>query len=115
VHAGLPCPAKIKTMRLEAGAADGTAQGKTKRIHGCILRLLNTVGGSAGPAEDNLDELLFRDPAAMMDEPLEPFDGDKELAWPGGYDTDAYLMYVNDQPLPATVVAFLPSVVTQNK
>ena len=115
VHTGLPCPAKVRTMRLEAGAADGTAQGKTKRIHGCGIRLHNTVGGSAGPDDDNLDELLFRDPSDLMDEPLEAFSGDKDLAWPDGYTTDAWLTYYNDQPLPATVVAFLPSVVTQTK
>lgn len=115
VHAGLPCIAKLAPMRLEAGAADGTAQGKTKRIHGCNLRLLNTVGGKAGADEESLDELLFRDPADMMDEPLEPFSGDIEMAWPDGYTKDAFMLYVNDQPLPATVVAFLPSVVTQNK
>jgi hypothetical protein len=115
VHVGLPCPAKLKTMRLEAGAADGTAQGKTKRIHGCDIRLVNTVGGKAGPNEDSLDEILFRGPDDYMDEPIEPYTGDKFLAWPDSYTQDAHLMYVNDQPLPATVAAFLPNVVTQTK
>lgn len=115
VHVGLPCPAKIQTMRLEAGAADGTAQGKTKRVHYSTVRLINTVGGKTGPDEDNLDELQFRSANEYMDEPLEPFTGDIGMAWPDGYTTDGYIMYVNDQPLPATVSAFLPSVVTQNR
>lgn len=114
VHAGLPCPAKIKTMRLDAGAKDGTLQGKDKRVHGCILRLENTVGGKAGPDEDNLDDLQFRGPDDLMDEPIEPFNGDYDMTWPEGYTTDAHQMYVNDQPLPATVVAFMPRVVTQD-
>lgn len=115
VHVGLPCIAKVKTMRLEAGAADGTSQGKTKRIHYNTVRLVNTVGGKTGPDEDNLDELLFRDSDAYMDEPTEAYTGDLSLAWPDGYTTDAYIMYVNDQPLPATVAAFLPSVVTNTR
>jgi hypothetical protein len=115
VHAGLPCIAKIKPMRLEAGAADGTAQGKTKRTHYNTIRLVNTVGGKVGPDEDNLDEILFRSPSELMDEPIEPFTGDMEMPWPDGYTTDGYLMYVNDQPLPATVAGFMPSVHTQSR
>jgi hypothetical protein len=113
VHAGLPCPAKLKTMRLDAGAMNGTAQGKTKRVDTGVVRLLNTVGGKVGPDEDNLDEILFRSPDDLMDEPLPPFDGDKDISWPDGYTTDAHLMYVNDQPLPATVIGFMPIVETQ--
>ena len=115
VHAGLPCIAKIKPMRLEAGAADGTAQGKTKRTHYNTIRLVNTVGGKVGPDEDNLVEILFRSPSELMDEPIEPFTGDMEMPWPDGYTTDGYLMYVNDQPLPATVAGFMPSVHTQSR
>jgi hypothetical protein len=115
VHVGLPCPCKLAPMRIEAGAADGTAQGKVKRIHRTNIRLLNTVGGKSGPDEDHLDEILFRDPSMDMDEPVPPFSGDKELPWPDGYNNEGYLMYVNDQPLPATVVAFMPQLVTQDR
>jgi hypothetical protein len=115
IHAGLPCPCEVSPMRLEAGAADGTAQGKTKRIHRTIIRLLDTVGGKTGPHEGNTDEILFRDPSMDMDEPVPPFSGDKEMAWPNGYEQDGYMTYVNDQPLPATVVAFMPQLVTQDR
>lgn len=115
VHAGLPCPAKIKTMRLDAGAMNGTSQGKTKRVDTGVVRLYNTVGGSVGPDDDNLDEILFRSPDDLMDEALPPFSGDKDIAWPDGYTTDAHLEYYNDQPLPATVVGFMPIVETQSR
>lgn len=114
VHIGLPCPAKIKTMRLDAGAPPGsTAQGKTKRVDTGVVRLLNTVGGKVGPDDDNLDELLFRGADDYMDEPIVPFTGDKDIAWPDGYTTDAYLQYYNDQPLRATVIGFMPNLETQ--
>ena len=118
VHAGLPCPCKIAPMRVEAGSADGTAQGKTKRIHRFIVRLLDTVGGKAGPDpddDDSLDEILFREPADPMDEPVPPFSGDKSIPWPDGYTPDGFTSYVNDQPLPATVVAFMPQLITQDR
>ena len=113
-HFGLPCSCKIALMRLEAGAADGTAQGKTKRSHQMTIRVVDTVGGEAGPDDDNLDEILFRDANDYQDEPLPAFNGDKEIAWPDGYNKDAFITYVNDQPLPATIVAFMPQVMTQD-
>jgi hypothetical protein len=115
VHIGLPCPCKLAPMKLEAGAADGTAQGKTKRVHRVNVRLIDTVGGKAGPNASKLDEILFRSPADDMDEPLPAFTGDKELPWNDGYSKNGHLMYVNDQPLPATVAAFLPQLVTQDR
>jgi hypothetical protein len=115
VHIGEPCPCKVAPMRLEAGSGDGTAQGKNKRIHRVTVRLLDTVGGKGGPDDDNLDEILFREPADPMDEPVPPFSGDKVLPWPDGYGNDGYVQYTNDQPLPATVVGFMPQVVTQDR
>jgi hypothetical protein len=112
---GLTCPCKLQTMRIEAGAADGTAQGKTKRTTRCSIRLVETVGGTAGPDSDNEDQILFRDATMAMDEAIPPFSGDKQVSWPGGYELDNYLIYENTLPLPATVVAFMPQVVTQDR
>lgn len=114
-HVGLSAPCKLKTMRLEAGSADGTAQGKTKRVHRGIVRLLDTVGGRAGPNTAKADSILFRKASMAMDEPVPAFSGDKQIAWPSGYETDAYLQYSNDEPLPATVVAFMPQLHTQDR
>lgn len=112
VQVGLPCPAKLATVRLNAGAADGTAQGKTKRIHRVVVRLLDTLGGKLGPTETTMDEILFRSSGDQMDVAVPVFTGDKTVAWPGGYETDAIVWYVNEQPFPATVVAIMPEVVT---
>ena len=112
---GLPAPCYLQTMRLEAGAADGTAQGKTKRVTRCSIRLFETVAGTCGPDADGQDEILFRDAADAMDEAIPPFTGDKDIFWPAGYETDAYLRYENTYPLPVTVVAFMPQVTTQDR
>jgi len=39
----------LQTLRVEAGAADGTSQGKTKRINKVIVRLKDTLGFEYGP------------------------------------------------------------------
>lgn len=115
VHIGLSCPAKLATMRLNAGAADGTAQGKTKRINRVVVRLMDTLGGEMGPEEDETDEILFRSGSDAMDEAVPIFTGDKDIAWRGGYEKEAIVWYVNDDPLPATVVAIMPQVTTQDR
>lgn len=116
VQVGLPCPAKMQTMRLEAGATDGTAQGKVKRIHRLTIRFLDTLGGKTGPDEANLDIIPFRMSGDEMNQPPPSFTGDKtDIAFNAGYETEGYIWYVNDQPLPATVVAVMPQVVTQDR
>ena len=112
VHVGLGYDSVLQTNRIEAGSADGTAQGKTKRINKCIIRFYNTLGAKAGPDSDNLDELQFRSASDPMNAPPPIFTGDKLMDWPGGYDFDGYVMVVQSQPLPMTVVAIMPHVTT---
>lgn len=115
IHAGLPAPAKLATMRLNAGSADGTAQGKTQRVTNVVARLHRTLGGKLGPDESELDELQFRRPSMPMNQPLSLYTGDSEpVPWKGGYSSTQRIWYINDQPLPATVVALMPIVHTQD-
>lgn len=113
---GLPCPAKVATMRLEAGAADGTAQGKIKRITHVTFRFMMTLGGKFGPSEDKLDTIDFRSGSDPMDQaPPTLSDGDRRQTWNSGYEKDARVWYVNDQPLPFTLNAIIPEVNTQDR
>lgn len=115
VTIGLPCIAKLQTMRLEAGSGTGTSQGALKRVDRVTIRVFDTLGGTAGPDADNLDEMLFRGGSDYMDESPPILNGDYEMRWPDTYTTDAYLMYVNDQPYPATVIAFYPAMNTNDR
>lgn len=113
---GLRFSAKYATNRIEAGAADGTSQAKTKRITDCSFRVLNTLGGTAGPDESNLDDirdLNYRSPATLMGTPPDLFTGDALVPWPSGYETDGRIWYVNDSMFPRTIIAIMPQVVTQ--
>ncbi len=114
IQAGLPCPCKYRSMRIEAGAQDGTAQGKTKRIHKAVLRFLRTGGGRYGSREDNMDDVQFRQASDAMGVPVPLFTGDKVVPWPEGYNTDGYIMYENTQPTAATLLAVMPQVFTED-
>lgn len=113
INIGLPAPCKIRTMRMEAGAADGTAQSKTKRMHKMGFRFLETGGGKYGPDDDNMDWFLFGQ-GEPMDQPVPLFTGDQLVDWPKGYETEAYVQYTNDQPMAVTLEAVYPQIVTQD-
>lgn len=112
VHVGIGYDSVLQTNRIEAGAGDGTAQGKTKRIQKCVFRFMDTLGAQVGPDENTLDEIEFRNPNDPMNQPPPIFTGDKLMEWPDGYNFDGYIMVVQDQPLPMTVVAIMPQVHT---
>ena len=107
VHIGYNYTSTIETLRLEAGADDGIAQGKIKRIHGVTARFFNTVGAELGPDTNNLDRLPFRDSSMSMNQAVPLFNGDKEIYFPSGYENDARVIVRQSQPLPMTVLAIM--------
>lgn len=114
VHVGLPQVCAIEPMELNAGSADGTAQGKTKRITNMVIRFFRSLGGRAGPPDGELQTLVMRTPSDPMNNPPPLFTGDVEVPWPGGYSRQAFIRYENDQPLPVTIVAMMPILVTND-
>jgi len=107
VHVGYGYTSSLETLRMEAGAEDGIAQGKIKRIHGVTARFFQTVGAELGPDTNNLDRLPFRDSSMNMDEAVPLFNGDKEISFPSGYDNDAKIVIRQTQPLPMTILAIM--------
>ena len=107
VHIGYGYTSSLETLRMEAGAEDGIAQGKIKRIHGVTARFFQTVGAELGPDNNNLDRLPFRDSSMSMDQAVPLFNGDKEISFPSGYDNDAKIVIRQTQALPMTVLAIM--------
>lgn len=114
VHAGLAFTSRLKTMRIEAGAQDGTAQGKTKRIHRATVRLFRTLGLKIGTDAAKLDTVPFRTGADLMDAAPPLFTGDKRVALRGGWNTEGRVVIQQDQPLPMHVIALMPQLQTND-
>jgi hypothetical protein len=105
---GLPQRARLQTMRLNAGAGDGTSQGKTARIKKLSVRFLETLGALFGPSFSKLDEMDFRSVADAMDGPPALFTGDQLVDFDGDYSTDPWICIETREPQPCTVVAIMP-------
>ena len=112
---GLAYTSDFETLRLNAGAADGTAQGKTSRIHRLFIRFYQSLGGKVGPDASNLSPLIFRKGGDDMDAAVPLFDGDVEIEWDAEYSTESLLFIRQDQPLPMTIEAVMPQLHTQDR
>lgn len=125
VQVGLPCPAILQPLPIEAGAADGTAQGKTQRVSRAVIRFDETASdvlygrdeqGIIGDSE-KLDRLTVRSGALNMGEPPPLFTGDRTVAWPAGYSSDGKPMtmtIIADKAGPCTIVSIMPQLTVQD-
>lgn len=108
VSIGLPQRARLQTMRLNAGAGDGTSQGKTSRINKLTVRFLESLGCTFGRSFSQMDEINFRSVSDAMDGPPALFTGDQLVDFDGDYDTDPWVCVETSEPQPCTVVAIMP-------
>tara|TARA_S200002703_G_scaffold73763_1_gene63670 strand:+ start:9289 stop:11808 length:2520 start_codon:yes stop_codon:yes gene_type:complete len=105
VHIGLPYTSILQTMRIEAGAEDGVAQGKTKRIHDVTLRLLDTVGVEVGGSLTDMENIPFRSSSFPLTVSIPLFTGDKDAEFRSDYDKDGFIFLRQADPLPLTIVS----------
>jgi len=115
VQVGLKFISDLEPMDLEAGAMEGTAQGKKKRIHEVGIKLYQTGCGLVGPDADRLDEIITRNMNDPLGSPPPLFTGDYELAFPGGYSTAGRILIRQDKPLPMTVLCLMPRLDTMDR
>ena len=114
-HIGLGYNSDFETLRPDAGAKDGTSQGKLVRIHRVIIRFFQSLGGKFGPDTSNLDNLIYRKGGDAMDTSVPLYTGDVEEEWDMGYSSDAHIFIRQDQPLPMTIEAVMPQMNTQDR
>ena len=112
---GLSYDSVLQTMRIEGGAAEGTSQGKTKRISKVVLRLFETVGVKVGPSLTSLETVPFRTTSSSLSSPVDTLlAGDKEIEFRDDYNSDGFIFIKQDQPLPCSVLAIYPTLVTSD-
>jgi hypothetical protein len=113
--AGLKYHSRLQTMRIEAGATDGTAQAKVKRINEVTFRVLQSLGGEAGPDFSNMQPLKYRTTTIPLGDPPSIGDDDCRVLWDKGYETKGRIALRQSAPFPMTVIAVLPQVTTYDK
>lgn len=115
VHIGLGYKSDAQMLRIEAGAADGTALGKTRRTHRAGWLLHRTLGLKIGTDFDRLDNMIFRETSDSLTRAVPLFSGIKSQLLESDYDFENLIAWRQDQPLPATILAVMPQMVVQDR
>ena len=115
IHVGLPFVSTLTPVRPEAGSQDGTSQGKTKRVHGVVVRLHRSLGMKIGEGPGRMDTVPFRHGSDPMDAPPPLFTGDHAMMFDGDYGPDGYVTIMQDLPLPCTVLCVCPRLTTMDE
>lgn len=111
-----------ETSRLENGARDGTAQGKTKRMHSMSLMVWESYGGEFGTWNDDTGEVQwvpvdYPPEDASQVETIALFSGILGPFTPApGYEKQGTVHFrrTKDKPLPFNIVALMPKMDTQD-
>ncbi|KKN27532.1 hypothetical protein LCGC14_0863680 [marine sediment metagenome] len=98
VHAGLAYDSVLQTMRVEQADAEGTSQGRKKRINQVVLRLKDAKQYKYG-----------KTPTGTFKEITETalFSGDKEVEFIKGWGKEGHVTIKQEKPLPITVLAII--------
>lgn len=115
IHVGFGFKSRGQLLRIEAGAADGTALGKTRRTHRVCLLVHRSLGLKIGYGFDALDTISFRKTSDEMGRAVPLFSGIIEENTDADYDTENTFCFQQDQPLPSTILAIMPQMVTQDR
>jgi hypothetical protein len=114
VHVGLGYTSRIVLNNIESGSADGTAQGKIKRVKETIVRMVRSVGLKIGPEDGPYDVVPFRSSSDSMNDPPALFTGDKKVPFPQGYSMEANIELRQDQPLPWNILSVIAHLKTND-
>lgn len=115
VHVGLGYNSDGKMLTLEAGSADGTALGKTRRIHRAGFQLHRSLGLQIGTDFGNLSPLIFRSASDKLSRAPPLFSGIKSETLDSDYNFDNRLCWRQSQPLASTILSVSPQMVTQDR
>ena len=114
VQIGLGYDSTGKTLRIEAGGADGTAQGKLKRVHRAIFRFFQSVGLNVQSTNGAAFPEPWRTSADKMDNPVALYTGDKRWSWDGSYELEGQVSWTQSDPLPSNVLMVVAQLETQD-
>lgn len=115
VQIGLGYESDGQMLRLEAGAADGTALGKNRRTNQAGFLFHRTGGISVGTDFEELDPVVFRETGDALTRAVPLFTGVHLNTLKSNYDFENQICWRQDQPLPGLVLAVMPQLTTQDR
>ena len=109
VHLGLPFQSQIKTLRLDAGNATDSIQGRNKKLSRLSVRVEKTMGLWVGPDLDHMHEAKFGLPL-LYGQALNMIDGDKDVTMGPSWNKEGQVILQQRDPLPCTILSLIPDV-----
>lgn len=104
-----------RTLTIEAGGADGPAQGKIKRIHRVIFRVYESAGFQCRATNSTaVNDVVVRQTNDVMDEPVPLQTDDIPQQWEGTYDRLGQVEWQQSQPLPLNLAGLVVQLETQD-
>jgi hypothetical protein len=100
VHVGLPYRGLLEPTGIDAGAMDGSAQGKMKMVLRVAVDVLNSGRGKIGPSEDDLVDMEGGPEQTAFDVPPPLYTGEMLTPFPGSWGPEVEVVIVADDPLP---------------
>ena len=110
VHVGLGYTATLETQRFSTNLADGTAQGRQKRLVDLVVRVKDSAPFKVGRDESHLDTKFDPERVFVFGVPYPLFTGDIRTGYEGSFDREGRLLIVQDKPTPLTVLSIYPEV-----
>jgi hypothetical protein len=109
IHVGLPYTSDVESLDLESKDNQPTIRSKAKLVTHAGIILKSTPTVKAGMTFDKLTEVKIRELEDMGD-PTLPKTGYIDVAVESSWEDEPRVCVRQDQPLPATVTAFIPRV-----
>ena len=115
VRIGLSYNSDGQLLRFDAGSANGTSIGKTRRTHLIGMMLHRTLGLKIGFNFSALDEYTFRASSDPMSRAPGLFTGIISENVDSDYDFENQFCWRQSQPLPGLIQAVMPQMETQDR
>jgi len=115
VHVGLGYNSDGQLLRFNAGSADGTSFGKTRRTHRVGFMLNRSLGLQIGTSFTDLTNITFRTAADKLSRAPGLFTGIISETLEADYDFENEICFRQSQPLPSRVLAIMPQMHTQDR
>lgn len=112
VTLGKPYNSDGQTLRLEAGGANGTSQGKTQRTNRVNFRLYDSLGISVGPDFSSLSPRTVRRTSDDLGAAVPVYTGDDTDTWDGDYTLENLVCWRFSDGFPGTLLAIMPQLST---